>query len=460
MPEQIKRRTYVGEDLPLSEIMKLGPTPVQFENLEIASFPSYFGPVHRQKLPNRLLVLCNYERGVYGSIPFVTAFDPKTRQKTRIYLAADLQIHALTGRQGREMRAAFDDEVKNNFGLMWSRPVLTLGADPEIFVESHGQILPAFDFLPDKGRGLREVGEAGRKTEAYWDGFQAEFSLDAQTCIGWLSDVLQLGLKSVFTAARLRHPDAKLSLSSVVQIPDDVLASAQPQHVEFGCAPSHNAYGLTGAGGSLDGRSTPFRFAGGHIHIGTDTATHTDMVRVVKALDAVLGVACVSLFEGIDNPLRRQYYGLAGEYRLPAHGVEYRVLSNAWLCHPFAANLVFELARLAYGVGHSRLLSAWDTSEEETISVIQRNDVAGARSVMQRNETRYLALFNKLPAYAVYQDAPRIFRIWMEGISSVVRDPSDIEGNWNLSSIWNTHGDGVGKNWTKGRELIVRGEKV
>jgi len=49
--------------------------------------------------------------------------------------------------------------------------------------------------------------------------------------------------------------------------------------------------------------------------------------------------------QNLDEPVRREYYGLAGEYRLPPHGLEYRSLSCAWIFHPKAAATILDLAR-------------------------------------------------------------------------------------------------------------------
>src|ERR1019366_5440055 len=99
-------------------------------------------------------------------------------------------------------------------------------------------------------------------------------------------------------------------------------------------------------------------------------------INMVKAMDAIAGVACVALFAKYDNPIRRQYYGLPGEYRLPKHGLEYRALSNAWLIHPLIMNLVIDFARKAAIMGKEGLFSKWKATEQETIDCITNCDVA------------------------------------------------------------------------------------
>jgi hypothetical protein len=226
-----------------------------------------------------------------------------------------------------------------------------------------------------------------------------------------------------------------------MDIPPKMLANAAPEHVAFGCMPSFNVYGLEGI--KKDGREVPYRTAGGHIHFGCGPLNPDEIKEVVKALDAIIGVASVSLFEGIDEARRREMYGLAGEYRTPPHGLEYRTLSNAWLCHPLATHIVFDLARQAFQVGLVGLRHFWKASEEEVIECIQKNDVALARKILKRNKDLLFVLLQN-----VYNGvrAMLIQRVIMKGIASAVENPNDIISNWNLDGkiewVKNSNGDG------------------
>lgn len=324
-----------------------------------------------------------------------------------------------------------------------------IGSDPEIFVEnSKGALIPAFDFLGSKEkpdtteRQPDGYGDAKPNT-LYWDGFQAEFTTNDSHCMGWHGDSIQCGLEGILNRAKKHNRNAKLSIKTVFDIPPELLKKSAPEHVAFGCNASFNAYGMNGL--QAPGEQVTYRSAGGHVHLGFPKKySKEEYEKMVKALDAILGVAGVSMHAKYDDPRRRIMYGLAGEYRLPPHGLEYRVLSNAWLFHPVIANIVFDLARSAAMFGLKDLLKHWDAKEEETIAVINTCDVEGARAILKRNKDLLLSILKaryRNESYCNYA-----FKAIFEGMESVIKDPSDIEKNWNLNSIWKNHCDGPGKN--------------
>lgn len=259
---------------------------------------------------------------------------------------------------------------------------IALGADPEIFLErADGTLIPAFTFLPSKYEPLRTPEEG---CNYYWDGFQAEFNIVPSVDINDCLKSVRFGLKALHRAAQNSDPTARLSLKTVVETPLEMLASLPPEFVEFGCMPSYNAYNISGLG--LDGINCPYRFAGGHIHFGiarSDEAMNA-IPSIMRALDAILGVACVSLFENFDNPVRRKYYGLVGEHRLPPHGLEYRSLSDAWLFNPKLASTVLDFARkiVVWTVNGK---NQWQASESEVVECVLRSDVELARKILARN---------------------------------------------------------------------------
>ncbi len=301
-----------------------------------------------------------------------------------------------------------------------------IGSDPEMFVEDeHGEVVPAFNFLKAKTT-IDEI--------PYWDGFQAEFSTVANTCLAYHVDSIRNGIYNLYQAALKHNPKAQLSIQTTMSVPNNVLKSAEEKHVQFGCMPSFNAYGMEGI--KLNGRDVPFRSAGGHIHFGIGIQTHESAAPMVKALDAVLGVACVSLFADYDSPRRRSMYGLAGEYRLPSHGMEYRTLSNAWMCHPMITHAVFDLSRKALMLGRSGLLHFYKGDEAEIIRIINTCDVAAARSMIENNKDLYLTLFKSCYGNG---DMTPLYRMFLDGVSSVVEKPGDLVSNWDLKGTWKTH---------------------
>ncbi|MGL4338405.1 MAG: putative amidoligase domain-containing protein, partial [Turicibacter sp.] len=100
----------------------------------------------------------------------------------------------------------------------------------------------------------------------------------------------------------------------------------EPNAWIFGCEPDYNAYTL-----SPNPRpkcSDPnFRSCGGHIHIGYNFKSKMDVVQMVKALDATVGIYLTTVDP---DKNRSQLYGKAGSFRFKPYGFEYRTPSNFW----------------------------------------------------------------------------------------------------------------------------------
>lgn len=401
-------------------------------------------------LPPQLLAL-KVEKTDY-SYNHIYYYNPKTKGLSYI---ADTFTHHVTVNEKEDVTpllAKYREACKSNLSDIATRLYCTIGADPEIFaLDNKGDVSPAWSWLPAKSKAMKAEGIYGG--EVYWDGFQAEFTTIANMkCLGFTVDSVQAGLKEIHGEAT--KIGSKLTIDTVVPVRPDVLATAGEEHVQFGCAPSKNAWNLKTA--PLNGREVPWRFAGGHIHIGHKEFINTDVTRYVRTLDKILGVASVSLLGSLDNPIRRQFYGLPGEYRQPAHGLEYRVLSNAWLCHPLAMNMVFDMTRAVLGVELAELSEQWMVSDDKTIDIILKNDIDGARGVLAKNK----AVFAHLTKLAGIYDPELGYKVWSGGIESSLKDARDLVGNWDLERKWVSHSDGPGKNWRLASMELSRGNKV
>lgn len=315
-----------------------------------------------------------------------------------------------------------------------------LGWDPEIFVTTGaGELMPAFNFLKDKRTAL-ETRSQRSKAYAYWDGFQAEFNVDVTSCNGYGIDRLREGLLAVLYAAREKDKTAKLALKNVFRIPQYTLFTAAEEFVTFGCNGSESAYGREPVFFE-DARAVPYRCAGGHIHFGgkevIDLTRQRTGLDVVKVLDRFLGVPCVALFDGIDDPRRREMYGKAGEFRLPQHGLEYRTLSNAWLCHPAITHLVMNQARAVLA------LRGWDPgsdlSDEETQEIINNCDATKARRWLEGHWPLFSAILDHDMGHT--DAVERSKNVWIGGVANEIRGFDAIEVNWKLDGEWSVHSD-------------------
>ena len=308
----------------------------------------------------------------------------------------------------------------------------TLGYDPEVFLENGtGEVIPAFMFLPKKTS----------ETLTFWDGFQAEFIPDENlVCLANSTDAANKGLQQILALARLFDKTARFSQKSVVAISSAALANASDEHVNFNCNPSLNVY-ETFVPVLDDPRALNIRFAGGHLHFGHQRLQQSDTIKkVVKLLDAISGVMSVSIAEGLDTALRRQYYGRAGEYRLTPWGFEYRVLSNYWLLHPQLMHLTFDIARMVISFSLNDGGLVWDATEEETRNTINKNDVKYARKLLTRNKeiVNELITLRYRPETVTNEARKAIQEIIFSGAHKCLPLES-IEMNWHLSETWKAH---------------------
>src|ERR1700722_5082689 len=370
---------------------------------------------------------------------------------------------------------------------------LNTGADPEVFAtHADGTIIPAFDYLPSK--------EDRKGNAPFWDGFQAEFTTLPTSCHGFLTDYVRDGLIGVIKAARAVDPDARLSISATLPIPLAVRLAVDPVHLQLGCAPSRNAYGEPRLA-VPDPASLAVRFAGCHMHFGWKAQPTPDVLtRIIRLLDACVGVATVALGEGFNCPERRNYYGRAGEYRyhegpkgsFPTWDytfasdsrLEYRVPDTILLSHPATYNLILDFARVVFRMGVAGLDFLWDAPTDEVRRVINEYDVKGARNILENNRiilSRMLEKSNPGWGATTEEWVNSSLRAFFDGIGSVVRDPTDLIGNWWLDrptvppaihdpqplDSWITESYSrkpehwpTGRIWSSAAKLVAKGEKV
>jgi len=442
--EEKKEIDYRGVVKKLDEL-KDGAVVQRIANPPNVKIPKFF---ILDKLKN------SYQKGVKE----VALFDTKSFNRRSLYIPEGTEVKELTGRQGKEFLARFLNHQRSQIFTNLQSVFMTIGSDPEIFIEdAGGNIIPAFTFLKSKADADKSPkNELGGDMKVYWDGFQAEFETTAPLCHAHLADSIRTSLKNLLSLAKKANPTARLSSRTVVQIPDAELDRASEEHVTFGCAPSMNVYEIEGK--REDGRVVPYRFAGGHIHLGIGKRSQKEVDEIVKTLDAIVGLASVSLFANQDDPIRREYYGLPGEYRLPPHGIEYRTLSNAWMFHPVMMNLIFALTRrtVAFAVaGHRRHILA---TEQEIVETIRSSNVEQARKIIERNKDIFLGLLKT--AFKVDKAAEVAYNVIMKGMEEAVENPNDIAKNWKLDSDWLQHSSSEGCNWKSVYEKVAKGEKV
>lgn len=224
-----------------------------------------------------------------------------------------------------------------------------IGADPEFFVTRNNKLISAYGLIP----GTKSAPYRVPKGAVQVDGMALEFNIDPADTFSQFEEHMQTVQDAIMQMIPgyevLVHPletsrGTEKVLSSVADFGLEYIQAQPDEAKELGCSPDFNAY--TRAANPRPNADTPFRTASGHVHIGWRTTPcdindpdHLEACyALTKALDLWLGVP--SLIWDTDDR-RRQLYGAAGAFRPKPYGMEYRVLSNAWVNNPLLRKTVY-----------------------------------------------------------------------------------------------------------------------
>jgi hypothetical protein len=217
---------------------------------------------------------------------------------------------------------------------------ILVGCDPEIFLrhKKTRHVVSAHGIVP----GTKHEPFKVEKGAIQVDGMALEFNIDPAAT----AEEFEGNIKTVLEQLREMVPS---ELDFAIE-PTATFTKAhfdkQPDCAkELGCEPDYNAYTLEE--NPRPDNATTMRTAAGHVHVGLKGCVNADIsslehmvlcAQLVKHMDLFLGIP--SLLYDTDNK-RRIMYGKPGAFRPKPYGVEYRVLSNAWLKDPRLIRWVF-----------------------------------------------------------------------------------------------------------------------
>lgn len=234
---------------------------------------------------------------------------------------------------------------------------VTLGCDPEVFLEKDGVIISAVGKIGGTKAEPKPISDNGHAVQE--DNVAIEWNIPPSKNVDEFlenNNLVKNYLDAITTAM-----GCNLNFSASAELSDKELDSDQARL--FGCEPDFNAYTRSmnnppEAGGNL-------RSCGGHIAIGWDNNDTDTAILLVKAMDATAGLE--SLFLDTDER-RKQLYGKAGCFRLKDFGVEYRTLSNFWVKDDESIKWAYETTMKAIELVNSGRMAEL---EEEYSSLIR-----------------------------------------------------------------------------------------
>jgi hypothetical protein len=262
--------------------------------------------------------------------------------------------------------------------------MFSIGSDPEFMLVAQQQTRTvyksAIDILPRQKRAICKRGhlfyyenvmaECGMKPAKT----RAEFARNVRDCLRILAETvrpLKVVLKSAYhyQSDELEHPDALEAACEDELCAYDLQSKKAPKEII---------------------RTTDFRTAGGHIHLGSDLFEDADNApAVVRMLDLFLTIPFVLIDRDETAKERREVYGQAGRHRLTDYGIEYRTPSNYWLGSPDTTNLVFDLCKFVLKFvekgGHERFWTAhtcYGYDADALRDCIDNSDIRTAKKFM------------------------------------------------------------------------------
>ena len=336
----------------------------------------------------------------------------------------------------RDVDTKFIDQV-------WRKnTAATLGADPEFFVgDSKGKILASDKFFPGKEKpikfkGLNSQTTGGSELKLFFDGIQAEINIGVQYCREYLAWNVRECLKKARTRIHKVCGTHQIILKPSVRVSKKVIAEADPEARRFGCMPDFNAYTLTTNTGEIDATKHPYRYAGGHIHLGVSSAyvnktssegkiakTEEGHIRIIKLLDLIVGIPCVLLDNSREAVRRRSSYGKAGCFRPTPYGIEYRTPSCWWIKSPMTVSLILGLARLAWTV-------ASNNADERLFELIgyKPEDIRGMSD--ESNRKKALEVWERLMPHIALISGPNKNPIHIKAVRT--RDGTGLSNSYKV----------------------------
>ena len=226
---------------------------------------------------------------------------------------------------------------------------IKIGADPEVFAydKRTGKPVSVHDIIPGNKLEPAKVPRGAIQV----DGVAAEFNIHPASSRAEFVRNIKKVYEFLGKVVLEKDPNLELKATPCALFDQDYFDKLPFECLQLGCEPDFDAYTLMMK--NKPKTDKPLRTGAGHIHIGFN-----ETIKPKKdLLDIDYMKKCASLVYELDwafGPVqtywdsdeeRRTLYGEPGTFRPKPYGLEYRVLSNAWLKETWSIMYVHDLTK-------------------------------------------------------------------------------------------------------------------
>lgn len=254
------------------------------------------------------------------------------------------------------------------------RNVITVGADPEVFVKdiATGEIQSSWGVVKGSKRNPFKTAHGF----VHRDNVLAEMNVTPATSSMEFVNNVEAVLMDLEEMLGSHGKKGEIISSNLM----DIKYLDHYEAARFGCNANINCWDIDRPHKPNAESAGTLRTASGHIHLGFAHGGAVDQIRAAQACELFVGLPSIA-FD--DDKLRRTLYGLAGSFRPKEYGIEYTVPSNFWLTSRGRMRWIYNAGRTA--VNNRNHLP--DISEEEANEIqttINTCDRTKARDLCQR----------------------------------------------------------------------------
>jgi len=449
-----EEKEYVQKFLPISRIYETTSIPddgiiliaktVDVPFISCDNFV-FYPPMPAQKLKNTKMLISSIMRYThYMNVKMNYLSEELFTQNMYFPLSFEFEIVFKNHPEYKELMESKEKVLISNLDRTLKHSFFISSGVSLLAEDKTGKCIPAYKFLSSKAnRELSSKNYGGHGQNTLFHSSNGGFIATAETsnykCLGYHMDSVASGIYGINEKLKKNFPDAKLSTKSLM----DVSPDEESEKILDKKAPL-NIYGLKKNPSNKVVVVVP---AAINFHFG-HSPSKKRITSMVKAIDAICAVSCVSLFQDFDTKEVREHI-LPGDYDVVGTNVSYLALTNARLIHPIVTNLVIDLSRKALVFGDKGLFKYWKATEEETLSCILSCDVSLSHSILERNKELFLNILSasyydlKKGVSSSETNRENMFSSFIKGINSFIKDPYDFHMNWYLEGKWHSHFGGM-----------------